>query len=379
MKIKVSTLLINIMILSTLFDGVVSELLGMVILIYFFVKERKNILKERRLISLFVLAWFAYAVIQVSVLGDVQNVVRLWGLTKNVCMPYIIFLCFYGRSRNTSIIQSILPIVLVISAIFILNAFFHFSSVIYGGMNYPGAICILLIPYVLHKMPAKRNTIKYIFLLATAIIVIFSGSRSAFITLGIAVIGCYAIEKRKSQKTIYTLLGCVAGVVLLILITSVDFSNVDVNGSRTSIISNITRSLSALTGEGRLDKSRDDLVQRSMDQFLTDTRIHQSLGRGTDVIRRFDSVPHNAFLQVLLCYGVIGAVLFTIHLIHWIVLCIRRSDEFNYIVTIFLIYIVLGYVQPFWLTGTLYQIVIGFVLLDAFVEERTWGKSIRIV
>lgn len=377
MKVEVKVILLNLLIISNLFEGVYWESIGLLILLGFIlqgISSSYSRVKQWKWIVLFVALWIIYAIIQTTILGlNGTQVLRLYGITKTMCMPCMICLCFYNKETRNGMLNSILPIIFIVCVLGLLEFGFGIEVLSYRGLNYIGAVLVVMYPYVVRELPEEFKFRKRLYFLFLAVITVTSGSRAILLCLGVAMIYMFLTESNKRKKKYYSLAIMCIGVILMFLIINFGFNyNYDESRTGSDISSNIARTLSIFTSEGRSDQARTDLRTRAMLQFGGFTNIQRWIGSADNRVN-IGMVPvHNCFYEVLLCYGIIGEVLFVLFLIMQAVIVTKNSFDKKYAMIIMIVIMLFGVVQPFITTGTLFQIVVGMLLINSMNKREDY-------
>lgn len=381
MKIRKDILLINILILTNILEGVVWEAIGIMIIAYFLIKEvfHSSIrIRQWKKIFFFLIIWILYYLMQCIVLDlDFASMVRLYGITKCICMPCIIMICLYSRCRNNDTLLWIMPLIVLIGIFAVIDYSFNTKIFPFFSLNYISAIFIILSIFILKAMPEKYKISKILFLGLTFGIVLLSGSRTSLAAI-VLVIGYICITEQDIKKRQrYLGLGGVLFFVLLILVLTFGFNN-DYNATRngTTLTKNIARALSVFTAEGRFDQARADLWTRSFAQFQSESSTEKLIGLGDNREHIVgSSAPHNFLMEVFLCYGIVGFVIYCVFFAYQIVVIMSNSKNKSYALLIGGMAVFFGLLHPFITTGSLYQTIVGLMLLNCFAQEGSYRGS----
>lgn len=377
MKIKVDSLMLNLLVILNVLNGTIWELLGLIFIGYYLIKEffnKSNRIKEWRILAGICLVWVIYMCVQCAVLDlDVTSIIRLYGITKTICMPCIILLCLNSKAKKKDVLATIFPSILMMVAFAIMDFLFETSILSFGGLNYIGAMCILISAYVFKEMPEKYKLLRTLFMALTFIVVLTSGSRSVILALALA-LGYIVLTEQNPKKRSRYLCMVAIGVLILLFLAATLGLNYDFDTARggNTVLTNISRALSVFTSEGRVDQARDDLSTRALAQYEASSELQKMIGSGDNRVH-IGMVPvHNCFLEVLLCYGIVGLICYIVYLILLCRIVIKESRDVRYTFLIFLIALIFGMVQPFLTTGIVFQMLIGFVFLTCVNKKNIY-------
>lgn len=373
--------MINILILSNILEGVVWEAIGIMIIAYYFIKEvfhSSMRIRQWKKIFFFLAIWILYYLMQCIVLDlDFAGMVRLYGITKCICIPCIVMMCLYNRCKNNDTILLIMPLIALIGIFAVID--YSFSTKIFSSfsLNYISAIFIILSIYILKAMPKKYKILKIIFLGLTFGIVLLSGSRTS-LAATVLVIGYICItEQDLKKRQRYLGLGGALFFVLLILVLIFGFNN-DYNATRngTTLERNIARALSVFTAEGRFDQARADLWERSFAQFQSESMTEKLIGLGDNREHIVgSSAPHNFLMEIFLCYGIVGFVIYCVFFVYQVVVIMSNSKDKSYALLIGGMAVFFGLLHPFITTGSLYQTIVGLIFLNCFAQEGLYREN----
>lgn len=391
MKIKLDSLMLNLFVVLNVLNGIIWEFFGLVFIGYYLLKNffiKSDRINAWRVLAGMCVIWAIYVYIQYLILDlDFTSIIRLYGITKTICMPCVILLCFNSKSENRDIILTIYPAVMLIVVLAVIDYLFGTNFLTVGSVNYVGSICILILAYTLKEMSDKYKLWRTLFMLLTFIIVLVSGSRSVILAMVMVLVYTVLTEQDPRKKICYFSIAVVVAAILLFFVITLGI-NYDYNASRggDTILNNISRALSVFTPEGRVDQARDDLNTRALAQYEVSSELQKMIGTGDNRVHIGMKPVHNCFLEVLLCYGVIGLVYYIVYLILLCRILIKESKDVKYTFLILLIALLFGLVQPFLTTGTVFQMIIGFVFLTCINKKNIYEfdhqkvqRKIRIV
>lgn len=377
MKIKVDSLMLNLLVILNVLNGTIWELLGLIFIGYYILKEffnKSNRISEWKILAGMCMAWVIYVCIQCMVLDlDSTSIIRLYGITKTICMPCIVLLCFNSKAKKKDVLATIFPSILMLVAFATMDFLFGTSILSFGGLNYIGAMCILISAYVFKEMPDKYKILRTLFIVLTLIVVLTSGSRSVIIALALALGYIVLTEQNPKKRSRYFSIVAIGALVLLFLAATLGL-NYDFDTARggNTVLTNISRALSVFTSEGRMDQARYDLSTRALAQYEASSELQKMIGSGDNRVH-IGMVPvHNCFLEVLLCYGIVGLAYYIVYLILLCRIVIKESLDVKYTILILLIALIFGMVQPFLTTGIVFQMLIGFVFLTCVNKKNIY-------
>lgn len=377
MKINIRRLFVNLLIIFLLLDGAVWEIVSLFLIGFFLLSEmckRTTRIQKWNAILFFVMVWFAYMLYQSFKLGlDSQQLIRLYGITKTLCMPCIMILCFYDKAAD-DVIFSIIPSVFIIGILGIVAYTFGLQILAFRGLNYIGAVLIALSIYIIKALPEQYRLRKWLFLLLLVIVTALSGSRSLLLVITMVLIYICFTEENHRKRVRYFMILAVVCVVLVAMVAYVGLNyNFNATRSGTDVISNIARALTVFTSEGRLDQARTDLKTRALAQYASYNDIQKLIGSGDNRVNIGMTPVHNCFLEVLLCYGSIGEALFVIFLLFQIRIVLANSIDRKYAVIIIGVWLLFGLVQPFITTGTIFQVIIGLLFVNCMQKKDVYN------
>ena len=319
--------------------------------------RNEKITKTMKLFNILVL--FLFLVHLIVGLLRPESVIRLYGLTKRMLIPCIMFYCFYKNNKLIYLWRIIIPFLIC------LNIVFFYAHIIvgndyvegFGSVNVIGGLNIIVLPLVLSRIVKNRNCIENLFnIILTFLIVInaiiFDATTYKYLFYGFTVLLIFScIFKSKKYKKLYCNLAGLAVLCLIIL----------------PIILVITK---ILPTDFFLYQNRYIIWARGYDQFGELSIIEQVLGSGNNIVRMLTNSfeAHNITMDVLMIYGWVGVIL--LFFFFWGV--VRHSKKINISIrsifmTTLLFYTIICFMNPYF-TGVTYFQIISWVAILGFIN-----------
>lgn len=305
------------LILSTLFSGVIWEAVGWISLIYCcYLGKRKRFttIKKESVPEILILFFIVgYVIIQCFLLNlDVASIIRLYGITKTLFAMPIMILLLKDFIFKRDVIIEILPILLIVDWITIISLITKIEAlnILGGSQNYLGAINVILFPYIFKFFPGKiyKGYRKWFFI-TLVLLMIFSGSRTLMLTTAISFGFTVILEKDLNKKIRYLLLIILVALIGLFVLNSVASDSL------------IARGLSVFTNLN--DASRSGLAMFTQRQYERYSNLEKLIGNGNTIVLSQMKPAHNVFREVLLCYGKIGLIFYIVYIIIGILFIFR--------------------------------------------------------
>ena len=352
------------LILSTLFSGVIWEAVGWISLIYCcYLGKRKRFttIKKESVPEILILFFIVgYVIIQCFLLNlDVASIIRLYGITKTLFAMPIMILLLKDFIFKRDVIIEILPILLIVDWITIISLITKIEAlnILGGSQNYLGAINVILFPYIFKFFPGKiyKGYRKWFFI-TLVLLMIFSGSRTLMLTTAISFGFTVILEKDLNKKIRYLLLIILVALIGLFVLNSVASDSL------------IARGLSVFTNLN--DASRSGLAMFTQRQYERYSNLEKLIGNGNTIVLSQMKPAHNVFREVLLCYGKIGLIFYIVYIIIGILFIFRcKSVNKAYLLMVVFLALLIGWVQPFLTSGYLFQVVIAFVMIRLYYAD----------
>lgn len=221
----------------------------------------------------------------------------------------------------------------------------------YVSSNYIAAILYISYPVIfyylfgrntLNRNAYKSNRIKcYLALGLSLIVIIISGSRSAFGAIALEIIALLFLKKKSLKDTIklFIFLITIIGLIYIAYISISDVSQL------------ITRGMNALNGNNEL---KNDIRSVVWDQAMIDfNKMNKFFGSGSVIVQTYVRPPHNVFLEVLLLSGYVGVGVYILYIIFSLKLILKNRNGYQkyFIMLTLAISFLIGYVQPFFSTA----------------------------
>lgn len=350
----------------------------LLIFIAFFLLINKGI-KEKT--SKYIMLWSVYAIFitlltqQADLLNDITTI--LW-------WPAIYILFYkiaYSSSKNIDIIINyIFPI------IFIINTFYYLeiravNSIVETLSGIVGFRSSNEVFYIATLLPAaflqKKKWVKYLFLIAGLILVLYSFKRSALLyTVAILILALYYdFFKNKSISIIKKVVSSIVIVVVAFAI----FNYID-----NSTDGHITKRIESTAEDG--GSGRDKAYEMVLKHYAELDFPSEILGSGFNgVIRNYKiSVTegkafsyisaHNDFLEMLADFGIFGLVVYLIIVYHFY-RCIKRGKKngnnyFQSTLSAFAVFVLMSMVSHLFL----YPTYIAYIIMVFAITNGTYYR-----
>lgn len=289
-----------------------------------------------------------------------ESAMRLYGLTKRMLIPCIMFYCFYKNDKLIYLWKIVVPFLVV------LNIVFFYAHIIvgnpyadpFGSVNVIGGLNIIVLPLVLFRVVKNRHCIENLFniILIFLIVInaiIFDATTYKYLFYGFTVLLIFSfIFKSKKYKKLYCNLAGLAVLCLIIL----------------PIILVITK---ILPTDFFLYQNRYIIWARGYNQFGELSIIEQILGSGNNIVRMESNSfeAHNITMDVLMIYGWVGVVL--LFFFFWRVVGyskkINNISKRSIFMTTLLIYTIVCFMNPYF-TGVTYFQIISWATIFGFTN-----------
>lgn len=364
-KDSLSIIAINLLLISTIFNGITFEIFGVVSLFILLYKNvhiakenyRFNKLYKMELrLNLYVLIGvLLYFVLQIFVLRlNIQQITRLYGITKTVFAFPIIWVCMRNLIANGLGISSILPVIILMNY---MNFVYMLSNIdifnfFNGSVNYVGAVDLILFPFVMSWDKKVGSLQRVLFIISFILIVVFSGSRSVLLVSCIMLFGMMLLETDRRRKKLFLAIVIAAAVLMTIALLT---------GNEM-----VMRAVSAFTN--RSDAARNQLAILAELQYSFYPKLNQLLGSANNLVVSQQKPVHNFVWELLLTYGKIGIILWSIWMLLLGAVLFVYSKERKRIILLSICWLLINYVQPFMTTGFLSQIVVSMEILQLFLR-----------
>ena len=367
--------------LGLLLDGIVAEGITVISLAAAILLERnrvRKVIKKKyyRACAFFVVSFIILFFIHIVFLGQKSDaIIRLYGLTKNICFPALMvmafgYVCADGFPLRVVMIEMTI-FNLVYTAVILMGTDLEEISFRLGSVNGCSGIDVVLLPAALAylksiKMPkatnpsvADRSLPAYAFIITAVVMVAVSESSTSILLLIAEIMAyflsviIYEIRINKSFKGVI-LFGTIGAIGVLLLIA---------------------------TGKIVLDpnalKTRVGIWTRAYNQFAASKGLNLIFGTGNDAVHMLakDLQPHNMFLEVLLIHGVVGLLLIILFTVYTLKMLLRTDRKrIKPLLLCFAIYLAVCCLHPFFSGATPFQFNCTTGLLFLFMT----GKSNQI-
>lgn len=281
-------------------------------------------------------------------------------MTQTILLAAVTFLIVDKKKISfDEIILGISYFLFIINAIVIFIIMFlkiNLRSIpVLGNVNVYIGFILLITPLLIYVYEKKSHLIFYRVLFYFTVIstltgFIFTGSRFSFVFYVVELSLVYIIIHgvKVSQSAVKSFIGIIGTVILITLVFSYSnsYRKADVKRTFSLPISIVTRILNIETSYDMLDNINRDIIpdrtvpdenedvsrvsmtrSRLFGQSLHEIEDNLLLGKGTHAVRLkgwgYQS-PHNFILEILLCYGIIGGMIYSLVAFYPIYLMIRR-------------------------------------------------------
>ncbi len=238
--------------------------------------------------------------------------------------------------------------------------------------NYCAAILMLTYPlffyYIFGRkgLSDKKNIKKcFISIALSLVVIILSGSRTAFgiVFLNVIVIA-FLNQNKMRDKVKYLLIIIVGGVLLGICYFYVP-----------SLRGLIERAITGLQGQKVVSGDVRILIwSQALENFKEGSFL---FGSGSNMVPQYIRPAHNMYLEILLWGGVIGCILFGVSSIWLFAKGIKKGDYYQrfFLIVLLITFLIVGYVQPFFSTGYTCGIII-WTSLVVISSDKAGGRTV---
>lgn len=335
--------------------GVIAEGLTVACLAIVIIGERNNIQKViskkyYKACLIFVLSFMALFFVHIILINhNSEELIRFYGLTKNICFPALMILAFGFVCRDTFPLQLVLFEMIIFNLIYTVAFFIKGSmddvSFQLGSINGCSGIAIVLLPAAVmylrnleserdeYSRFLKKEIVAYVFIVTTIILVMLSDSLTSQLLLVIEMtaylfsllVRHIRIKQNFRGLIIFVFLGSIA-VSLLIATGKIAL---DPNGLRTRV----------------------GIWTRAYNQFTVNKDLQFVFGTGNDIVHMLtkDLEAHNMYLEILMIHGVAGLLLAGWFIIYTIKMLLEMDTQrLKPFYLSFTIYIVICCLHPFY-------------------------------
>lgn len=371
-------LLLVTFLLLFLCNGIIAELITLALLVFFWIKRRKNIFNVSYIECCFIFIICSFILLnffQVAVNHlNIRSMIRLRGLTRSVLAPVITFLIFYPRMERDNHIGKILTCYLIIlnlgSLVLSFNHFFTntaetFTTVIPdSSSNYLGAINCVSMPFLLYKI---KDTYKFqnkfiyagCYLLEVAVCIMSGGRLATALTA--AIFGFIILREYRLKEKLMLFFASLPFLALSIYII--------INNETLSKL--VKRGFSIFTHLDNWDRIL--LYQDSIYWFKESSGVIQWIGNGEILFQRGKRLmsAHMFVLEILNGFGIIGILLVGFIIISIMLFIIKLKSERRIVPLLtFGIYLITCLINPFMLTGYLLGTLSMLLILETGIQFK---------
>lgn len=338
---------------------------GLVIVLFcmIYLKNRSEIKVNSfyimNILILLMVAFFCFT--QVIILGS-SFLLDSIGINVIIYFPIVVVLLLSGILKDRKLIVStFIWFDILFSCTYILlimikgmpqerDSVFGFVS-----SNYCAAVLYLTYPLILYylksnKLDKNEKRFSYAALILSMIMILTSGSRTAFGVAGIIFISLLFLR----EKNIYHKLSEICGLVVILLAVYIAYLRLPV------ITSLIDRAMGALQGLGTDNRDvRTYIWELAFEVFK---KYNHWIGSTSNkvVIFGVEEQGHNLFVELLLADGYLGIALYAIMLSILLIYAFWKTNNYKkfFLLQLFALFMIVAYVQPFFSTNITCAIVI---------------------
>lgn len=246
------------------------------------------------------------------------------------------------------------------------------SNVILGlNPNRVGLILAISAICAMYLGKHKNNKIYYLIVLIFTIVVMFSGSRKAFLMVVMGIVGIIYLSAPKSIKVVRSIF-----LVIILLLISYYLSMTvkpiyDVLGSR------IETAMNAFIGQGDIDSStiaRLEMIEIGKELFKEKPFFGYGVGNYGAILGYAVYYSHNNYIELLVGLGLIGTIIYYSMYTYVIVKLfkVRELMHGNPLMVVVLLLLIMEYALVSY-NGSVYQMMIAL----SFAATRILGNRLR--
>ena len=368
MKIRVDTIFFFLFIVAFLVEGVLAEGVACSCLLSIWVLDRK---KNKLIIGkqlygkslLFICFYLTLFIIHLYI-DDCPNIIRFYGLTKCICTPALVLLVFPNICKEEKTILTIILLTMVYNMIYGISGLKEgvvLEDICYqfGSYNGCSGIAVILFPIVfsMFHLCSQKSFEKYLLILyffSTFFVVYISESLTTQVILSFQLLILFFTSKRvKNIIKRHTKLICVCVVFALALI-SIFIANNTIELDPTAL------------------RTRADIWSTAYKSFVSQNIINIVLGGGDCWVQMESKVlqAHNAFIEILLIYGIVGLLFFVISCIYFFKNIFTRNlgHQSVYLCLSIISYFLFCFMHPFYTGVFAFQIICVLGMLYLLVN-----------
>ncbi len=325
MKIKLDSLLIIIFVLSAFGSGVIFQVILIGCLLFLAVGSKKYCIEiigrsGYDWLLFYIWIFIVLFVFQIILVRNVtgSGIIRLFGLTRNICAPAFLFIIFSKHVKKIDVFSMFTFFLIVLNLIYEIQTVagsLVFTPV--GSVNILNGIDAVFLPTIILYIRKKATHIwLYRILLICSIVNFFLLVSTTYQMIVAIFIIIYAISRiiRKNGSNKWISYGILGVGILAIFVSvftvrsGVDFFN------------------------GTLH-DRVNIWIRGYSQFLAGSPLEHWIGKGDNMVQMVSKTlaGHNMLMEALLTYGYIGCIMVIILFIALIFFLFKiRKDYSNF-------------------------------------------------
>lgn len=346
--------------------GIVFEVFSIIFLALLLLCNVDKIFKDRKskiikFLFFCILAFIVFLIIHL-IINSIRpdNTIKLYGMTKCIIFPCIVFLCFYKNNNIDVIWQIIILFLICINIVFFyIHVLRHETSIdSLGSVNVIGGLNVICLPLLCLKVGKRRKnneSIPSYILIALIIInaILFDATTYKILTIGYFSLLIISVFFRKATYKAWYCKICGIALIFLIILPLI------------LVITDV------LPEDNFLYDSRYIIWDRGFDQFEQFSLFEQFFGCGNNtvhmLVRSFEA--HNITIDVLLIYGYLGLLI----ILAFFIAIIRYSKNiilpYRWIfMTSFIFYYVVCFMNPFF-SGVLYFQVVSWITFMVYINH----------
>ncbi len=379
MRIDVGKLLLLIAIICSILPGIIPEVVlwaCLTISAYIYRNTIPSIIGKssyRRLLVVVIMFVLLFSLQLRHGLLQSDEKFRLFGLTKCIIAPYIIGISFFSICKERFVLKTVAIITALFSIVYMIAIILSRNpdAVSYqlGSVNGVTGVDLVVLPAVVYSSQDQSNIKgsspfwRYSYYTIVTALVILSSSFTATIVFALQVIAyiMYYFIGERMNKAIKRFL-----LLLLLVIMAL--------------------SICIATGNIYIDpwelRTRVGIWNNSYNQFMAGDRFCRLFGTGNDIVQMMANrqEAHNVFLEVLLIYGIVGLVIFTVcsYFSTRRIIQLSRGESKSIYISI-VSYIIIISLHPFYTGLFLFQILsITIILYQAVCKTHISNRQISL-
>ena len=304
---------------------------------------------------------------QITLLGT-SRLLDSIGINIIIYFPIVVVLLLSGILRDQKlIVNTFIWFDILFSCVYILLIIVkgmpeeRDSALGFVSSNYCAAVLYMTYPLILYylkvnRLDKKEKKASYIALVLSMIMILTSGSRTAFGVAGVLFVSLLFLK----DKNVYHKFSEIFGLVLILIAVYIAYLRIPV------VASLIDRAMGALQGLGTDRRDvRTYIWELAFEIF---EKYNHWIGSTSNkvVIFGIEEQGHNLFVELLLADGYFGVALYAMMLSVFLIYAFWKTNNYKkfFLLQLFALFFIVAFVQPFFTTNITCAIVIW---LSAYV------------